>query len=79
MWAYVTLSCLVALFPFTSVFAADSSPAPAKEVTGKDGAPMVMVPAGSFPMGVPQGDRDGGRDEYPRNDVFVDAFYVDKF
>lgn len=47
--------------------------------TGKDGAPMVAVPAGSFPMGVPHGDRDGGRDEYPRHDVFVDAFFIDKF
>jgi len=40
---------------------------------------MVVVPAGSFPMGVPQGDRDGGRDEYPRHDVFVDTFLIDKF
>lgn len=45
----------------------------------KDGAPMVLVPAGSFPMGVPSGDRDGGRDEYPRHDVFVDTFMIDKF
>ncbi|MGH7183209.1 MAG: formylglycine-generating enzyme family protein, partial [Nitrospiraceae bacterium] len=36
---------------------------------GRDGVPMIVVPAGSFPMGVPQGDRDGGRDEYPRHDV----------
>jgi formylglycine-generating enzyme required for sulfatase activity len=40
---------------------------------------MVMIPAGTFPMGVPSGDRDGGRDEYPRHDVFVDAFWIDKF
>ncbi|MEP6935500.1 MAG: SUMF1/EgtB/PvdO family nonheme iron enzyme, partial [Nitrospirota bacterium] len=46
---------------------------------GIDGAPMVEVPVGSFPMGVPQGDRDGGRDEYPRHDVFVDTFLIDKF
>lgn len=50
-----------------------------KEVKGKDGAPMVLIPEGSFPMGVPHGDRDGGRDEYPRHDVFVDNFYIDKF
>lgn len=50
-----------------------------KEVTGKDGAPMVLIPEGSFPMGVPHGDRDGGRDEYPRHDVFVSNFYIDKF
>lgn len=50
-----------------------------KEVTGKDGAPMLLIPEGSFPMGVPRGDRDGGRDEYPRHDVFVSNFYIDKF
>lgn len=40
---------------------------------------MIVVPAGSFPMGVPDGDRDGGRDEYPRHEVFVDTFAIDKF
>lgn len=50
-----------------------------KEVKGKDGVPMVLIPEGSFPMGVPHGDRDGGRDEYPRHDVFVNNFYIDKF
>ena len=50
-----------------------------KEVKGKDGAPMVLIPEGLFPMGVPHGDRDGGRDEYPRHDVFVNNFYIDKF
>ena len=49
------------------------------EITGKDGAPMVLIPAGPFPMGVPPGDRDGGRDEYPRHEVTLDAFYIDKF
>lgn len=50
-----------------------------KEVKGKDGAPMVLIPEGPFPMGVPHGDRDGGRDEYPRHDVLVNNFYIDKF
>lgn len=49
------------------------------EITGQDGAPMVLVPAGPFPMGVPAGDRDGGRDEYPRHEVYLDAFYIDKY
>ena len=47
--------------------------------TSKDGAPTVLVPAGSFPMGVPPGDRDGGRDEYPRHEVFLDSFLIDQF
>jgi formylglycine-generating enzyme required for sulfatase activity len=51
----------------------------APEIVGKDGAPMVLVPGGPFPMGVPTGDRDGGRDEYPRHDVYLDAYYLDKF
>lgn len=52
---------------------------PIERATGKDGAPMVVVPAGSFPMGVPDGARDGGDDEYPRHDVFVDTFMIDTF
>ncbi|HET6674232.1 MAG TPA: SUMF1/EgtB/PvdO family nonheme iron enzyme, partial [Nitrospiraceae bacterium] len=58
--------------------AAESQAAPT-EFTGNDGAPMILIPAGSFPMGVPPGDRDGGPDEYPRHEVFVDSFYMDKY
>ncbi len=46
---------------------------------GKDRAPMVEIPSGSFPMGVPPGDRDGGRDEYPRHEVLLDTFWIDQF
>ncbi|MFO0775410.1 MAG: formylglycine-generating enzyme family protein [Nitrospiraceae bacterium] len=49
------------------------------EVKAKDGAPMILIPAGSFPMGVPIGDRDGGRDEYPRHHVTLDDYYLDKY
>ncbi|TKS60331.1 MAG: hypothetical protein EWM72_01473 [Nitrospira sp.] len=62
-----------------SVPAISSAAGLEKEVKGKDGAMMVLIPEGPFPMGVPQGDRDGGRDEYPRHDVFMDTFYIDKF
>ncbi|MFM7841458.1 MAG: formylglycine-generating enzyme family protein [Nitrospira sp.] len=55
------------------------SPAQAAQPASKDGAPMVLVPAGPFPMGVPHGDRDGGRDEYPRHTVELDAFYIDAY
>ena len=76
--AMLALSC----FGFDpSVLSANEQPAHdlAEPPTGKDGAPMIVVPAGSFPMGVPAGARDGGRDEYPRHDVFVDIFAIDKF
>jgi formylglycine-generating enzyme len=54
-------------------------PLQAAKLAGKDGAPMILVPAGPFPMGVPPGDRDGGRDEYPRHQVNLDAFYIDRY
>ena len=57
----------------------DSSANLPAETVSKDGALMVLVPAGPFPMGVPKGDRDGGRDEYPRHEVYLDAYYIDKF
>jgi formylglycine-generating enzyme len=68
-----------AFFVFILLCAGAADRSTAAEPTGKDGAPMVLVPAGPFPMGVPPGDRDGGRDEYPRHEVFVDAFYLDKY
>lgn len=41
------------------------------ERIGRDGAPAVLVPAGPFVM---------GDDEYsPRREVFVDAFYIDRY
>ncbi|GKS60010.1 hypothetical protein YTPLAS18_35370 [Nitrospira sp.] len=65
------------LTTYTEPLSADA--APDKEIKGRDGAPMILIPAGSFPMGVPPGDRDGGRDEYPRHEVVLDAYYLDKF
>ncbi len=50
-----------------------------QEIIGKDGAPMVLIPAGTFPMGVPKAARDGGLDERPNHEVFVDTFYMDKY
>ncbi len=71
---------LLTLLNLTTLSAADLPlQAGRTSLTGTDGAPMVMVPAGTFPMGVPHGDRDGGRDEYPRHDVALDAFAIDKF
>lgn len=71
---------LCVLLNISPLFAADQPPqALLTPPMGKDGAPMVEIPAGSFPMGVPQGDRDGGRDEYPRHDVFADTFFIDTF
>src|SRR5438128_12304829 len=48
-------------------------------VTGKDGAPMMLIPAGEFLMGTALSNRDGGRDEYPERRIYLDAFYMDTF
>jgi formylglycine-generating enzyme required for sulfatase activity len=44
-------------------------------IIGKDGASMVLVPAGEFTMGSAQGDDD----EQPLHRVFLDSFYLDTF
>lgn len=48
-----------------------------KERAGADGAPMVLVPAGEFVMGAPEGV--GEADERPEHRVRIDAFYLDKY
>ncbi len=45
------------------------------EFQGKDGAPMMLVPAGEFIMGSDKGDED----EVPVHRVYLNAFYIDKF
>ena len=44
---------------------------PALETTSADGAPAVLIPAGNFVMG------DG--EEAPQREVYIDAFYLDKY
>jgi formylglycine-generating enzyme len=75
----VTLLTIVLGSPLPLQAAESPSLPDGKIATGKDGAPMVLIPAGPFPMGVPTGDRDGGRDEYPRHDVQLDDYYIDKY
>src|SRR6266496_675630 len=48
-----------------------------KEITAKDGAPMMLVPAGPFWMGLAEGE--GLDDEQPRHQVYLDAYYLDKY
>ena len=44
---------------------------PARQATGKDGAPAVVIPAGNFTM---------GDDEVsPLREIYLDAFYIDKY
>jgi formylglycine-generating enzyme required for sulfatase activity len=48
-----------------------------KEIIGKDGALMVLIPAGEFQMG--DSFNEGDSDERPVHTVYLDAFYIDKY
>ncbi len=50
-----------------------------QRITGKDGAPMVVVPAGEFWMGAREDDKDAQDDERPAHQVYLDAYYIDQF
>ena len=79
---------IVALFVFYSLIS-DCSPILAAEslsgqngrqvaaetVKGKDGAPMVVVPAGPFIMG----SNDGMPAERPEHSVTLDSYFIDRF
>src|SRR5437879_13634106 len=60
----------------TAPLVADPSELP-PTVTGKDGAPMSLIPTGKFLMGTALSNRDGGRDEYPERQIYLDAFDMD--
>jgi formylglycine-generating enzyme required for sulfatase activity len=42
---------------------------------GKDGAPMVLIPAGPFTMG----SNDGLPNERPEHQITIDPYYIDQF
>jgi formylglycine-generating enzyme len=54
-----------------------------RDLIGKDGTPMVLIPAGEFQMGSPGGGlfgmgAEGEADEHPQHAVYLDAFYIGK-
>jgi len=44
-------------------------------IKGKDGAPMILIPGGSFNMG----SNDGLPNERPEHTVMLDAYYIDQY
>lgn len=78
IWFFSVLVFLVGLATLYSprTFAGPDGGA---EIMGKDDAPMVLIPPGSFHMGVPAGARDGGRDEYPNHEVLLKSYYIDTY
>ncbi len=73
-WSHssVTHHLLAAAMLWTSTASAQTQ---LLEITGRDGAPMVLVPAGEFIMGHEQWDAD----EKPAHRVYLDAFYMDTY
>jgi formylglycine-generating enzyme required for sulfatase activity len=47
-------------------------PSPEKTIVGRDGSPMVLVPAGEFLMG------SQTEDDAPPHRVYLDSFYIDR-
>jgi formylglycine-generating enzyme required for sulfatase activity len=72
MW-WCVLGVLMALTFVAGV--AGPAQAQQQEITGNDGAPMVLVPAGEFTMG----SNEGNDDEKPVHQVSLDAYYLDKY
>ena len=51
-------------------------------VSGKDGAPMVLIPEGEFTMGtddVGSGWQQGNPNEHPEHSIKLSAYYIDQF
>jgi sulfatase modifying factor 1 len=68
------------LFAWNLTFAADDNEKTdkkelPKEITGKDGVKMVLIPAGEFQMG--DSFNEGWDRERPVHIVYVDTFYMD--
>lgn len=53
------------------------SPVQAADFTGKDGAPMVLIPEGPFLRGSPE--NQGDADEHPQRRIALSAFYIDRY
>lgn len=77
-------SSSMASVPFPPQPAISANPEPqektqTREIISKDGAPMVLIPAGEFMMGSQQDDGIAGSDERPAHSVYLDAYYIDQY
>lgn len=79
VWLILFLGVVFAWNPAAAEWKYDSTEPPIESqfemITGKDGAPMIKVPAGKFLMGA----NDGPRNERPEHEVWLDAYYIDQF
>ena len=83
MYAFIVIILIVhGMVGVVPSFSAPETPtsqngqqAATETIKGKDGAPMVMVPAGPFTMG----SNDGLPSERPEHSVTLDAYYIDRY
>jgi formylglycine-generating enzyme required for sulfatase activity len=69
---------MIGVAPFVAAEAPVSKESPAagvKMVKGKDGAPMILIPAGPFTMG----SNEGLPNERPEHQVSLDVYYIDQY
>lgn len=69
---WILVSLHVSVLTYSEARSGSEKP---RHITGKDGAPMVLIPAGEFRMG----SNDGEDDEKPVHTVYLDAFYIDMY
>lgn len=69
----VMIACIVGMM---AAYATAGKKDLVKKKSGKIPKDMVLISAGEFVMGSPEGE--GGSDEHPRHRVYLDAFYIDK-
>ena len=72
------LSVTALVSAFTGAVCAQDTPGNApREITNSAGMKLVLVPAGEFLMGSPEGEKDHNADEWPRHKVTITkAFYM---
>ena len=52
---------------------------PQKKISEKDMMPQILIPSGTVLMGSQKNDPEADADEIPQHQVYIDAFWIDKF
>lgn len=73
-WVLLVVTGTVALV-FSQNLLISSSSAATEGAKGKDGAPLIVIPAGPFQMG----SNEGLPNERPEHTVTLPAYYIDQF
>ncbi|HEX9135353.1 MAG TPA: SUMF1/EgtB/PvdO family nonheme iron enzyme, partial [Nitrospirota bacterium] len=76
LWAVAILAVgMLSIAAGPSTESKDGQAASFQTIKGKDGAPMVLIPAGPFTMG----SNDGLPNERPEHTVTLEPYYIDQY